>query len=151
MTKTRILTLSVVVLILLNVMMAAFLFMGRPGHKRPDGPKHRIIKTLNLNADQVVAYDGLIDQHREVVRNLDSLILESKSQLYQQTVEQDSATIEAQVLRISSLTQELERTHFQHFVDLKEICTEDQLPAFEKLASELSAYFNPKDLHKPRP
>ena len=150
MTKTRILILSVIVLILLNVVMAAFLFIGSPGHNRPDGPKHRIIKTLNLNVDQVVAYDGLIDQHRDAVKNLDSLILDSKSQLYQQTIEQDSGIIEAQVLRISNLTQELERTHFQHFVDLKSICTEDQLPAFEKLASQLSDYFNPKNQLNPQ-
>ncbi len=151
MTKTRILTLSVVVLIILNVMMAAFLFMGRPGHKKFKGPKDRIVKTLNLNTDQVVAYDELIVQHRKAITRLDSLILDSKTQLYRQTMAQDSAIIEAQVLRISSLTQELERTHFQHFVDLKEICTDDQLPAFEKLASELSAYFNRNNQPKHRP
>ena len=111
MTRTRILTISVVALVALNLAMAAFLFVGRPGHKKPLGPKHRIVEALKLDVDQVVAYDKLIVQHQASVRTLDSLILNAKHQLYLQTVEQDSAIIDAQILRISQLTQELERTH----------------------------------------
>ncbi|MFT4680213.1 MAG: hypothetical protein ACI9FU_001233 [Granulosicoccus sp.] len=149
MTKTRILTLAVIVLVVLNLALAAFLIMGRPGPKKPPGPKHQIIKLLNLNAEQVVAYEGLIERHRESVNNLDSLILNAKQILYMQTEKQDSALIEAQILLISQLTQELERTHIVHFVDLKGICTDDQMPAFKELAKDLSVYFSPKQ-HKKR-
>ncbi len=151
MTKIRLLTLSVIGLVVLNLVLAVFLIMGRPGHRQFEGPRHRIIEKLRFTEPQVEAYDALIEQHRNKVRELDHMLVEAKTDLYLQTIDEDPVIVNDQLARISNLTEKLEEVHYQHFIDLKKICTEEQIPAFEQLARELASVFSRERPQRPKP
>jgi len=147
MTKTRILTILVVVMVLLNAATLAFLFKGnhhgpRPQGRQRVGPKNIVIEKLNFNAEQIAKYEQLIAEHRVAINKNDSLMLATRNALYSQLVKQDSIEMELQLNAIGKLQKEIEHVHFQHFQDLKALCMEEQLPAFEKLVEELAAFFN---------
>ncbi|MFT7154740.1 MAG: protein CpxP [Alteromonas macleodii] len=147
MTKTRILTILVVVMVLLNAATLVFFLNGnrhgpRPHGRHEVGPKNIVIEKLSFNTEQIAKYEQLITEHRVAINRNDSLMLAVRNGLYKQLVKQDSTEIELQLYTIGKLQKEVEIVHFQHFQDLRAICTEEQLPAFEELIEELAAFFN---------
>lgn len=147
MNKTRILVTLVVILLVLNAATLVFLFNGRPALHRPHhplqlGPRDIIIEKLQFNDDQVTAYDSLIVGHREAVAELDSEMLLTRNALYKELLAADTATIQLIMERIGQLQMEVESIHFQHFTDLKNICSEEQMPAFEQLTEDLATHFS---------
>ena len=147
MTKTRILTILVVVMVLLNVVTVAFLFWGRghgPKHPHPnhEGPRNIIIEQLKLDEKQVAAYDALIKVHRKAIAQQDSLMQLTRNNLYAQLLENDSLAVATQFESVGALAKRVEEIHFNHFLRLKALCTPEQLPAFEKLTTELVAHFS---------
>ncbi len=147
MTKTRILTILVVVMVLLNLVTVAFLFLGRghgPKHPHPnhEGPRNIIIEQLKLDEKQVASYDVLIVEHSQAIAKMDSLMQTTRNNLYAQLLENDSLAVATQLDLVGALAKRVEETHFNHFLRLKALCTPEQLPAFEKLTTDLVAHFS---------
>jgi hypothetical protein len=134
-------------MVLLNAATLAFFLTGnhrgpRPHGRKEAGPKNIVIEKLKLDDEQVVKYEELIAEHLAAINKNDSLMFEARHALFVQLSEQDQTEIEVQLNTIGRLQKEVENVHFQHFTDLKALCTEEQLPAFEKLIDELAAFFN---------
>jgi len=133
--------------------LATLFFVMQKGKHKPfhDGPKSIIIEKLAFDEVQIVAYEKLIDQHRMDIRTNDQKIIQLKKELYRLLIkrysnqETDSLTKE-----IGHTQQEIERIHFNHFKDIKSICTAEQMPNFDLLIGELDILFN-KNIHPRKP
>lgn len=148
MDKIKLLTYSVIALLLLNLTTIGFLaFSGTFGEaknrNRPQ-PRQIIIEKLHLDEGQQQEYEQLIDWHRSQINRLDEQIRMTKNKLYRQLLllKSDNLT-EAQLIdSISIYQKQIEIIHFKHFMGIKKICRKEQLEAFYSLTEELSKLFS---------
>lgn len=144
MNKTRLLGILVIVMVLLNLITVALLFIGRPDRRPHDGPRHRqkvIIDRLHFSKTQTEAYESLIFDHREAIGRLDEEMMSARTVLYSQLSKNEAASVDSQLLVIGRLQTEIETIHYDHFAEIKKLCNEDQLPAFNDLTIDLAEYF----------
>lgn len=157
MEKTKLLTITIIGLLLLNLGTLGFLFLNGPkGHRLPhEGgrpqPKEIIIEKLHFDAAQQKDYAKLIQWHRGEITRLDSTIRQTKNELYAQLneAEVNTKTKDSLIVLLNSCQKQIEETHFKHFTDIKKLCHQDQLEDFSELTEELSRIFAPKP-HRPR-
>ena len=142
MTKNRVLTIAVVVLVLLNIATLTIHFMHGPmGHRPPrGGPKHLIIERLHFDSEQVEAYEDLIRDHRHRVDSMDMLIMELRGSLYSS---HDEIVSDSLIRLIGETQSAIERVHAAHFADIRALCRPDQLPRYEELSKDLAHFFHP--------
>lgn len=160
MEKSKLLTLAVVALLVINIGTLVFLFLGKPhpgpgmgpeGMGRPK-PKEIIIEQLDLDAPQIKVYEGLIQEHRQRVDSLDRIIRESKDALYQNLANDSGDAVDtALIAKINAAQKQIELTHYQHFLALKKLCKPQQKEKFEALTEELHHLFGrpPHPPHEP--
>ena len=143
MSKVRILTVLVVALALINVGLVAFSFLKKPPHPPRQNPKEVVIEQLHFSAEQAEAYELLIAKHRGQVAAIEQDINATKQKLFL-LLPQGGATPEAEALfaEIAAGHVRIEQIHFAHFLDIKKLCTPDQLPDFENLTQELGSLFS---------
>ena len=151
MEKTKLLTITVIGLLLLNLGTLGFLFLNGPkrNHTPREGrqePKTIIIEKLHFDAAQQKDYDKLIKWHHGEIKRLDGNIREAKNELYSQL---NQATVNTKskdslISVINSCQKQVEETHFKHFEDIKKLCHQDQMEDFSELTEELSRIFAPK-------
>jgi len=158
MEKTKLLTLSIIGLLLLNLGTLGFLFLSGPkGHRPPPGgpgedrpkPKEIIIDQLHFDAQQQKAYDKIIHWHQGEIRRLDATIRQTKNALYAQLNQDvvDGKAKDSLIGVINACQKQIEATHFKHFEDIKSLCHPDQMEDFKALTAELGRLFAP---NKPR-
>lgn len=160
MEKSKLLTLAVVALLVINIGTLVFLYLGKPhpgprmgpeGMGRPK-PKEIIIEQLGLDAPQIKVYEGLIQEHRQRVDSLDRIIRESKDALYQNLANDSGDAVDtALIAKINAAQKQIELTHYQHFLALKKLCKPEQKEKFEALTEELHHLFGrpPHPPHEP--
>ncbi|MEO5775773.1 MAG: periplasmic heavy metal sensor [Flavobacterium sp.] len=151
MEKTKLLTITVIGLLLLNLGTLGFLFLNGPkGHRPPregrQEPKTIIIDKLHLDAQQQKEYAKLIQWHHGEITKLDDNIRQVKNELYSQLsqTETNQKTEDSLITVINSYQKQVEETHFKHFEDIKKLCRQDQMQNFNELTEELSRIFAPK-------
>lgn len=156
MEKTKLLTITIIGLLLLNLGTLGFLFLNGPkGHRPPvddrPKPKEIILKRLHLDAQQQKEYDKLIEWHRGEITRLDDNIRSAKNKLYNQLSQAnvDTKVKDSLITVINTNQKQIEETHFKHFSDIKKLCHKDQMDDFNSLTEELSRIFAPKP-HGPR-
>ena len=145
MTKTRLLSIALVVLVVLNVATLSFFFLHRPPPPHPrkhEGPKAIIIERLRFNDEQVKAYDALIDEHHKRILEMDAEMLGLRDRLYAQLSAPDSARKDSLLHAVGDLQSAIERVHVDHFAGIKALCKPDQLPLFDQLTRDLASYFH---------
>ena len=160
MKKTKLLTITVIGLLLLNFAILAFLLVSGPrGHKRssdrPEGrpnPREIIIERLHFDDNQQKEYAELIKWHRGEIKKLDSNIRQTKNELYSQLnqTEVNLKTKDSLITLLNSFQKQVEETHFKHFEDIKKLCHQDQFEDFNELTEDLSRIFAPNKPPRPR-
>lgn len=140
MQKSKFLTIIIIVLLLINVTMAAMLFFGNP-NKKHEKPREIIIRELHFDANQIEKYDVLIKNHQNSIMKIDDEIFKLKSNLYQglNLESKDNANI---ISQISEKQAEIENIHYNHLLDIKKICQTEQLTAYDSLTKKFSKMFN---------
>ncbi len=150
MTRTRLLSIAVVALVVLNLTTLGVLFFRRPPHPhgRHEGPRAIIIERLQLDADQVKVYEGLIRDHRGKIEELDRHMLELRGRLYDAEYPLSADSI---ISLIGETQSTIERTHTDHFARIRAICRPDQLPLFDSMTKDLAGFFRngPPPLKEP--
>ncbi len=148
MEKTKLLTITVIGLLLLNFATLGFLFLNGPrGHKPPhEGrpmPKEIIIEKLHFDKQQQKDYAKLIEWHHAEINRLDKNIRDAKNELYSQLrqAKMDVKVKDSLITVINSNQKQIEETHFKHFTDIKKLCHQNQLEDFNDLTEELSRIF----------
>lgn len=158
MDKIKLLTITVIGLVVVNLGTLGFLFLnGQNGNRSPRQedrrePKEIILKKLHFDANQQKEYAKLIDWHKGEIRKLDGNIRKSKKELYSQLLENEVnvKTKDSLITLLNSYQKQIEETHFKHFEDIKKLCHPNQLEDFNDLTEELGRIFSPNKPPKPR-
>ena len=145
MTKVKLLGMAVVVLVMLNVGTLAMLFLGRPGHHRPqrgEGPKAVIIERLHFDPDQIKAYEVLIKEHQAAIKIQDEAMISTRSVFYHDLASTNMEKRDSLLSVIAAVQWQIEETHVEHFGKIRALCRADQLAAFDTLSTDLAGYFS---------
>lgn len=150
MNKTKLLSVAVIALLVLNFGILGFLFLSKK--HEPNGrkiPSVIVIEKLHFDENQIVEYEKIIREHKHLIRNLDDSIKETKNELYQLLNEEkiDSAQKDSMYLKLANYQKQIETTHFNHFLEIKKLCKKEQLADYKNLTEELSRIFS----NKPKP
>lgn len=156
MEKQKLITFSIIALLLINLGTLGFLFLSAPkkGHFPPNGgrpePKEIIIERLHFDKKQQADYQKLIEDHRSKIGATEDKIRSAKNELYSllSSDSVDAAKKESLLMALSDYQKEIETIHFNHFTDIKKLCTKEQLSDFSELTEELSRLFSKP--HRPR-
>lgn len=143
MTRTRLLSIAVVVLVLVNMATLGVLVFRNPPHpehRKHEGPKAIIIERLKFDAGQIASYEELIRDHRSRIDELDKRMLELRGRLYDVNDPQSADSI---IYLIGETQGGIERIHSEHFGRIRALCRADQLPLFDALTKDLAGYFRP--------
>ena len=154
MDKIKLLTYSVIGLVLLNIGIIGFLYLSRPNSNRDDNrrkPKDIIIEKLHFDATQEKKYEEIINVYRNTIDSLNNNNRDVKAELYsllkQPTV---SNKIKDSLIKLILVNQKIiEETNFKHFQDIKNICTKSQIENYNSLTAELGHLFSNQN-RKPR-
>ncbi len=151
MERAKLLTISVIGLLLLNLSTLGYLFLNgpkgdRPPHERRPEPKEIIIERLHFDANQQKEYVKLIQWHRGEIDRLDDNIRQTKNELYIQLSEKEIniKIKDSLIALLNSYQKQIEQTHFKHFEDIKKLCKPEQQDDFVILTEDLSRILAPK-------
>jgi Spy/CpxP family protein refolding chaperone len=155
MNTNRFYLIVIVALLCCNLVLVYFLISGSHGGPR-NGPENRpmhgmnhvepkriIIEKLNFDKDQIFQYEELIKVHFRTIQDYDRTINELKKDLYIQL--KDSSNIDSRMALINKMgdiQKQIEQTHFDHFLEIKELCKPEQIRKFNSLSEELVKLFN---------
>ena len=142
MNKIKVLQFAIIVLIILNIGLVCFIFFSKGNGERM--PREIVIEKLHFNKNQIVKYDRTIKNHQKNIRKLDDSIRKTKNNLYLLLNSENNIELKKDSLiqNLSSFQQQIEATHFNHFLEIKSICNQEQLADYEELTTELSKIFS---------
>jgi hypothetical protein len=153
MSKERLLAVLVGVLVVLNVATVTMLLMGEhrppgppppPGPPGGGGPKGVIIERLHFDADQIKAYDALIEEHRAQIREKDEAMMTARRELYASLASPTLLQTDSLLATIAAVQRDVEGVNYAHFGHVRALCHPDQLADFDALATDLADYFRPR-------
>ena len=148
MEKSKLLTIAVFALLLLNLGTLGFLVFGKTPAMPPHGPhrepKYQIIEQLHFDTTQQQQYEKLILGHREAISQIEEHIHMAKNRLYLQLLKDqtDNKAKDSLIDVHATYQKQIEQTHFNHFRDIKKICKPEQLDYYYDLTQELSRIFS---------
>ncbi len=142
MSRIKLLTGTVIALILINLMLLAlFLFSKGPMHKH-GGPRQRVIKELQLDAKQVVQYDSLILVHRSQMEAQHKLIKSIKNIGFTSLIDTMQNNNTDSIMReLANAHVQLEQFNLKHFADIKALCKPEQIPLFNNFCLHIADFF----------
>lgn len=143
MKKTKLYGSVVIGLLLLNLGLLGFIYFSNNKAPINNGPKEHIIKTLELDEEQIIAYEKSIETHRTAVHSKSKELNEMRTAIFECIKNNDEAKALKLQKEIGQKQTELEAIHYNHFLYIKSICREDQLEKFEQLLEEVGEMFQP--------
>jgi protein CpxP len=155
MDKIKLLTYSVIGLVLLNIGIIGFLYLSRPNDNPHDlgrKPKDIIIDKLHFDANQIQKYDDIIKVYRNTIDSLNNNSREIKAALYTQLKQPIlNNKVKDSLIQLTLVNQKrIEEANFKHFLDIKNLCSKSQLQDYNSLTEELEKLFSNQN-RKPRP
>ena len=141
MNKVRFLSVVVIALLLSNALLIGFIVLRKPPH----GPKDLVIKKLNLDAQQIKAYEPLIQWHQSEIKKAQDQIMGLKNKLYTGLVSPAGLAVKDSLIKeINKVQLTIEYIHYKHFEDIHKLCRPDQEEAFRNLSLEIARLFSPR-------
>jgi hypothetical protein len=137
------LQITIGVLLIINIVLMVLLFQrpSPPEHgKPPVGPRKMMEQRMQFDANQVAKFDVLIQQHQAALKPVrDSISFHRKAlAALLKSNESDLSTVNNHAQRIGNLQTQLELINHDHFLQVRGLCTTEQLPAFNNLIEEVS-------------
>lgn len=126
------------VLLIGNIVLLANFFI-RPPNPEHGGPRNKIIEILHFNEEQISKYDLLIQKHQSDIQAAEKNLILAKNKLYSNLDESLDSLKLNQVLENQAV---IEKIHYNHFQDIKELCTPEQQRYFKKLNKIIASLFN---------
>jgi hypothetical protein len=141
MNRTRLISFIAIGLLITNLLMVGFIFLNKPQHPMHDGPKKIIAERLHFDAQQISDYDKLIVTHQRNINAKDSLIRQTKNELYG-CISSNNVTLKDSLEnKLGQLQIEIEEINYNHFLDIKKLCKENQLTYYNDLVKDLAQLF----------
>jgi len=147
MKKTNFLKLSLIGLLLLNLSTLSFIILKdnkSDENRKRNKPDQLIINKLEFNTDQENSYKKLIQKHSQQINIIQETILNYKNNLYTKLKNNSNSKtqIDSLISKINEQQKNIELINYNHFLDIKEICSQKQIPAYNELVNELSEIFS---------
>ena len=138
MRNNKILTIAVVLLLLTNIALIAFMLTekkGKSGGKRSGGrePFELMVKELDMTDQQQKDYKGLKEAHFKKVRPLFDSIRAAKTTFYSliKNGQVSDSVLNAHTANITAKQAVLEKITFAHFREARNIFTAEQQPKYD--------------------
>jgi len=162
MNRTKLLTIAVIGLLLINLGTLGVFIMRKPPRPpygvmplppQEGGPKELIIDRLHFDAGQQKQYELIIEEHKNKTNELHYASRELHNQLYSLLKKEaiDKMKVGALIQQIADNQKAVDNLNFDHFQKIISICKSDQLDNFYELADELAELFGPKGAPTERP
>jgi protein CpxP len=156
MNRTKLLTIAVLGLLVINLITLIFIFTNKREHHHDprgnqshqnEGPKKIIIDFLNFDSSQQKQYEVIIKDHQFKMKEFNRKSRELHDQLYSllTAVDIDKTKSDTIIQQIAENQKELDNLNFDHFQKIKAICKSDQLKMFNGLVIDLTHLFRPKN------
>ena len=143
MNKNKLIRILAVVLLLTNIALVAFIFFKRPKHHQGESPRNIIIERLHLDQNQIIKYDALITVHKAKIKSKEKKIVALKNTLYLQLLEENNQLlVDSMENEIGNVKTEIEKIHYSHFVDIHELCKDEQEKYYAELVKEIAQLFS---------
>lgn len=147
MKKTNFLKLTLIGLLLLNLSTLSFIFFKynkSDENRKSNKPDQLIINKLAFNKEQENSYKILIQKHRQQINIIQETILNYKNNLYKKLKNNSSSKdqIDSLITKINEQQKNIELINYNHFLDIKGICSQKQIPAYNELVNELTLIFS---------
>ena len=138
--KNNLLTWLVILLIAANVVAIGLFLSGRNRPPEERGtPGHFLVHELGLNTDQQTKLKTLADKHHEASQKIRGEIKDARDhffELIKQPNVDDSTKNKASAV-VAAKLQELELLTFDHFRQVRLICTPEQQKKFDEVLNEV--------------
>lgn len=151
MSKIKLIGFIAIGLLISNLILLSFLFHNKDKPPLREGPKKIIIERLHFDPKQIADYEKLIGGHRKKINEMDSLIIVTKNQLYAHLNSNNQLLIDSLQNKLGQFQIEIEKVHYNHFLDIKKLCRENQMDDFNALIKDLSHLFGRQHGPQPRP
>ena len=143
--KNKILIPLIIGLIVSNGLLIGFFIAKKPQHPNNRNPKEIVIQRLQFDSNQIMDYNQLIDEHRKLTRKKEEELSSNKKQLFQLLNNKTASNSSDSLINIIATTHaEIEKLHYQHFEEIRNICNPDQLESYNELTNELINIFRKK-------
>jgi Spy/CpxP family protein refolding chaperone len=142
-TQNRFLVLLVAILLVANLGVMLYFFVGKGNHDKHPSSNHPVSdfmqKQIGFNADQAAKFQALRDQHKQAVKPVINEIKMLKDSLYKllQKPEVDDPAATNLVNEIGEKQKQWELMIFHHFQKLRALCDSSQLPKFDTLVHHM--------------
>lgn len=122
-------------LLLLNISLLAFIWIKKPDHKPPPFLEEK----LNLSDSQKERFEQFRKEHRSKMDDIKEEIDTLKDELYAHFPKEGYSTKEVEGIarKLGAKKAEADVLTFQHFKNLREICTPEQQQEFDQLINEV--------------
>ena len=99
---------------------------------------------MAFNKEQENIYKKLIQNHRQQINIIQETILNYKNNLYSKLKNNSSSKtqIDSLITKINEQQKNIELINYNHFLDIKGICSQKQIPAYNELVNELTLIFS---------
>jgi periplasmic protein CpxP/Spy len=153
MNRTKLLTIVVIGLLILNLGMLCMMFLNKqpnsfpPAHgPKGDGPKMVIIERLHFDELQQKQYQLLIDEHMDKTQELHKASRQMHDDIFSLLKEDniDKQKTDTLVQQIADNQKAIELLNLDHFQKIKALCKPEQVKYFNDLAEDLGHLFAPK-------
>ena len=139
MDKIKVLTFSIIALVILNLGIMVFFIVIKPREFK-NGSRLLIIEKLHFDDPQKKQFRVLIEQHVNKIKRYESSILSTKEVLYLQ-LSQSKIDLKAEdslINVLGNMQKKVETARFEHFKAIESICnTPQQKEAFKNLTLDL--------------
>lgn len=137
----KILTVLVVLLLVANAATIGLFWFKKENKPQQlkGGPAKFIIKELGLNNRQQEQYLVLVEKHQQGVRQLRDEIKEAKDDFFGLLSQPNLAEAEKQkaAKMVSAATEKLDLLTFNHFAEVRAICTAEQQKKFDNIIKQV--------------
>lgn len=120
--RSNILKYIVFAALLINAITLVFFWLKRPAHKPPKRIENIVIDELKMDTKQQAIYTKQHKAHHRTHDSLLQLIAAQRRILYAQK----QGTNDTILQKIGTLQQEIELVTYNHFIDVRNICTPEQ-------------------------
>ena len=170
--KTKILSIAVILLLILNFGILAFLWLGRPhtpqgipgnppgkqdmNDRMPPpgrmegGPKEFLTHELSFTDKQKQDYEKLIDEHQNDIKKIREQTKKDKDDFWDNLSKKDP-DVNSSASKLAEDQKQLELATFKHFQKVRELCTDEQKKKFDKVINEALRMMAPQGPPPPRP
>lgn len=140
-TKVKVLSILVILLVCINLATIASVWVLRPaihGGFGAQSPKEYIISKLNLTDEQIDAFELLRKSHFDNIQKLRNQIRTEKEEMYAGLrVKGNEQEAYAHLAKVIAFEEQAEKLTFEHFRQVRELCNDEQKQHFDAIINQV--------------